>query len=67
MPSKYEATFPKSLSRREIKEIKRKPISSYVDVVNLLATLDEYHAKLERLRKRNKKLKEMLKENNNVK
>ena len=67
MPSKYEATFPKVLSKREIKDIKKKPVSSYVDVVNLLATLDEYQAKLERLRKKNKKLKEKLKENNDVK
>jgi hypothetical protein len=66
MPSKYEATFPKVLSKREIKDIKKKPVSSYVDVVNLLATLDEYQAKLERLRKKNKKLKEKLKENNDV-
>ena len=67
MPSKYEATFPKVLSKREIKDIKKKPVSSYVDVVNLLATLDEYQAKLERLRKKNKKLKEKLKENSDVK
>lgn len=53
-------TFPKVLKKREVKEIKKHPISSYTDVMNLLETLEDCQLKLQRARAKNKKLKEKI-------
>jgi len=52
--------FPKVLKKREIKEIKKHPISSYVDIMNLLETLEDCQMKLQRARAKSKKLKEKI-------